>query len=82
MVLGVLFLLAGSFVIGMTDIGLLAVAGALGIGVTLAILARPHLGLYILLIFAYTNLSTALNDSFGIPSVNKLLVALILLLVV
>lgn len=81
MILGALFVMAGSFVIGMTDIGILAVAGALGIGVTLSILARPHLGLYILIIFTYTNLSTVLNDAFSIPSVNKILVALILVAV-
>ena len=75
--IGALFVLAGSFVIGMTDLGIIAVAGALGIGVTMGILARPHLGMYILTIFIYTNLSTVLNEAFGVPSLNKILVALI-----
>lgn len=80
--LGALFVLAGSFVIASDDkLGIIVVAGVIGIAMVLSILARPYLGMYILTVFTYTNLSTVLNEAFGVPSVNKILVVLILVAV-
>ena len=80
--LGAFLMLIGSLIIGLTDLGIVAVAGALGIGLVLGILARPYVGMYILTLFIFTNLSTVLNEAFGIPSLNKILVALIFVAVI
>jgi|GEM_PF-781194 len=78
----IMFILAGSYVISASDkLGIIVVAGAMGIAMVLSILARPFLGMYILTVFTYTNLSTVLNEAFGVPSVNKILVVLILVAV-
>lgn len=80
--IGALIMLLGSLIIGLTDLGIVAVIGAGGIGFVMAILARPYLGMYVLTLFIFTNLSTVLNEAFGIPSLNKILVALIFVAVI
>ena len=80
--IGAIIMLLGSLIIGLTDLGIVAVIGAGGIGFVMAILARPYLGMYVLTLFIFTNLSTVLNEAFGIPSLNKILVALIFVAVI
>jgi putative inorganic carbon (hco3(-)) transporter len=77
-----LLILAGSYVIGGTDNGLLVLIGVIGVAVVGAIMARPQIGMFILVIFIYTNMSTVLSEAFGIPSLNKILVILIFFSVV
>ena len=77
-----LLILAGSYVIGGTENGLLVLIGVIGLAIVGAIMARPQIGMYILVIFIYTNMSTVLTDSFGFSALNKLLVILIFVSVV
>ncbi|MDQ7036647.1 MAG: O-antigen ligase family protein [Anaerolineae bacterium] len=81
-VLSIMLLLGGSYVIGGTDMGILVVIGVLGIAFVGVIMARPQIGMFVLVIFIYTNMSTVLSDKFGIPSLNKVLVILIFVSVI
>lgn len=72
-----IILLAASYVIGSTTLGLWAVAGILGVIVATLILLQPELGAYILVAMVYLNLSSIIELSIGIPSLNKYIVALI-----
>ncbi|GAB1422467.1 hypothetical protein MASR2M15_27010 [Anaerolineales bacterium] len=76
--LGVGTSVAGGFVIGQTTYGALAVAALLGMIFVAVMIARPYWGLYILVFVTYSNMSWVATDSFGIPSINRPLVALIL----
>jgi O-antigen ligase len=80
--IGLIVTMAGAYVIGAGQYGTWVIAGVMGIGVTLAVVVRPHYGVYLLVLFVYTNLSTLLMDAFGLPSMNKILVALIFVSVI
>jgi putative inorganic carbon (HCO3(-)) transporter len=76
-VFGMALTLATSVLIGATDYGFLAFGGVLALVGAIVILLRPQLGLYLLIVFVYANLSDVLEVTFGIPSTNKFLVGLI-----
>ncbi len=59
-----------------TSIGLYSVMGLLGVIMVMAIIVRPSLGAYILIIAIYTNISKLLTDM-GYPSTIKPLVAIV-----
>ncbi len=69
--------LLGGMVIGATDYSYLIVAAILALAVATSILIRPELGVYILVVFIFANLSDVLEVQFGVPDSNKFLVALI-----
>jgi O-antigen ligase len=75
--LGAGIAIMGSMAIGATPYGFLVFGGVMALVAGLAIMLRPELGLYLLVIFVFTNLSDVLEVAFGIPSTNKPLVALI-----
>ncbi len=61
------------------DSATLVVGGVLGAIIAVWVVLRPQIGLYLLTIFTYLNLSDVLEVSFGIPKINQPLVALIFL---
>lgn len=71
--------LAGSVLIGSTGYGMFVVAGVFALIGGVAVVLWPQIGLYILVIFLFTNASDVLQVSFGLPSTNKPLVALLLI---
>lgn len=73
----VLLVIGGSIIIGLTEFGVYVVLGLLGVMTLVMILARPYIGLYILIIFYYLNLSWNATDQFGIPSLNRPMIAFI-----
>jgi putative inorganic carbon (hco3(-)) transporter len=77
-----LIILGGSWVIGATDQGIMVIAGIIGLVMGAIVMINPHIGLYILVVFIYTNLPTVLSDAFGLPSLNKILVILIFVSVI
>lgn len=72
----VLFVLAGSYVIGATNYGVFVVLGFVAIVFGIAMVVRPDIAMILLVASIYTNSSDVLEVSFGIPSTNKALVAL------
>lgn len=74
---GIAVAIVGSYIIAATEYGpylLVACVGAIG---ALMIINRPKIGVYILIVFIYLNLSSIIEIEFGIPSINKALVALV-----
>ncbi len=69
--------LIGGFVIGTTGYGYAVLFGVIGVVVAVLVAVRPVLGVYILTVNVYLNLSDLLEVNLGIPSANKWLVALI-----
>ncbi len=69
--------LVGGFVIGTTDNGVVVVAAVIGVVLAVVIAVRPVLGVYLLTVNVFLNLSDLLEVNLGIPSANKWLVALI-----
>jgi len=67
--------LAGSWVIGKTDLGIVAVGGVIAVVGGVVMVIRPDIAMFILVASLYTNSSDVLEVAFGIPSTNKLLVA-------
>lgn len=61
--------------------GLYVLAGIIGIGVVAATALRPQLGVYILAVVIFTNLSDVFTD-LGLPSINKPLVGLLVVSVI
>src|SRR5258708_14286938 len=61
--------LAGSFVIGATNYGPFVIVGVLALVLAALIVAQPEIGLYVLIVFVYLNLSDVLKGTFGIPIV-------------
>lgn len=76
-VLAIAVALLGGMVIGATEYSYLILAATLALAVATSILIRPELGLYILVVFVFANLSDVLEVQFGIPDSNKFLVGLI-----
>lgn len=69
--------LIGGYLIGTTDYDYAVLFGVIGVVVAMLVAVRPVLGVYILTITVYLNLSDLLEINLGIPSANKWLVALI-----
>ncbi|MCL4300653.1 MAG: O-antigen ligase family protein [Anaerolineae bacterium] len=61
-----------------TAVGILALAGLLAVSLGVAILMRPQLGAYILVLSVFTNVSSILTDQ-GWPGINKPLIVLVFL---
>jgi len=78
-ILALVVALAGGYVIGTTGYGMVVVFGLIGVIVAVLIAIRPVLGVYILTVTVYLNLSDILETTLGIPNANKWLVALIAL---
>lgn len=76
-ILALLVTLGASAAIGITDQAYLVFGAVMAAILALAILVRPELGVYVLIVFIFANLSDVLETQFGIPSTNKFLVALI-----
>lgn len=72
-----LFLLVAGVMYRGEQIGQYALAGLVGLGGVALVFARPRLGIYLLIITIYSNMSTLLIWQ-GFPSINKPLAALIL----
>ena len=68
-------LLTAIILFGDQQMGQLAVAGLGGLVVTALMFTHPPLGIYLLIITIYTNMSTVLGR-LGVPSINKPLAAL------
>src|SRR5688500_16852277 len=66
--------LAGSYVIGTTNYGIFVIAGILALMVAARVMTSPALGLYLLVVFVFLNLSDIMKQSFGIPSMIRPLV--------
>ncbi len=65
--------------VGFRDtIGLYLVVGVIGLSLTLATSLRPELGVYLLMITVFSNLSSVFTDN-GLPGINKPLIGLIIL---
>ncbi len=64
-----------------SKIGLLALGGLLAGLAAVAIFLRPHWGAYLLIITLYTNMSSIFSQN-GLPSINKPLVAFVLVAVI
>ncbi len=75
--MGFVITVAGTFAIGKMNLGLWVVGGVVAGLIAVAIIFKPEAGLYILVFFVFANLSDVLEVTFGIPSTNKALVALI-----
>lgn len=67
----------GSYIIGSTPYGLYVVVAVLGAVTSLVVVNNPNLGVYILVVFIYLDFSSVIEIAFGIPSINKVLVALV-----
>lgn len=76
--IGLAAVFAANFLMSQTGEVFLIVGGILGAFVALWIALRPQIGLYIIVIFTYMNLSDVLEVSFGIPKINQPLIGLIL----
>lgn len=63
------------------SLGLYALVGIAGIGMVAATALRPQLGIYILAVVIFTNVSSAMTDN-GLPGINKPLVGLIIVSVI
>lgn len=78
LVMGAVATIVGaSWAIGSTGFGIWITFGLVAAGVGVMIINNPPLGVYLLVVFIYLNLSDVLEVSFGIPSINKALVALV-----
>ncbi|PJF37284.1 MAG: hypothetical protein CUN49_01115 [Candidatus Thermofonsia Clade 1 bacterium] len=76
--LGLIAVIVANYLMATTASAFLIAGGVIGAFVALWVVLRPQMGLYILAIFTYMNLSDALEVSFGIPKINQPLIALIL----
>lgn len=72
----ILVVLAGSYAIGATKYGIFVVVGLMAVVAGPIMVVRPEMAMYILVFSIYTNASDVVEVAFGIPSTNKLLVAL------
>ncbi len=74
--------LAGGYFIGKSDKGILIVLGALVVLAGIYVAGRPQVGLYLLVAFVYLNLSDIMKANFGIPSIIRPLIGLMLVSVI
>jgi O-antigen ligase len=80
--LGLIAVFIANYLMAATDSAFLIAGGVIGAFVALWVVLRPQVGLYILAVFTYLNLSDALEVNFGIPKINQPLIALILVSVI
>lgn len=73
----VIITLLASAGIGATQHGYVVFGLVLSLVIAMGILIRPELGIYILVVFIFANLSDVLEIEFGVPDSNKFLVGLI-----
>jgi O-antigen ligase len=74
---GALIAVGMSAVIGLDSRGSLIILVAIAVVAGLFMVMRPPFGMFVLIIFVYLDLSNIIEVNWGIPSLNKLLVALI-----
>jgi putative inorganic carbon (hco3(-)) transporter len=79
---GTLIAVAMSAAVGAIANGWLVILGAIAMVVGLTMVMRPPLGMFVLIVFIYLDLSNIIEINWGIPSLNKLLVALIFVAVI
>ncbi|MEL6527122.1 MAG: hypothetical protein AAFQ07_15575, partial [Chloroflexota bacterium] len=72
-----LVVVLSSYLVATTPYGFYLLGAVIAAVAGLIIINRPSIGVYVLVMFVYLNLSDILEVQFGIPSANKLLVALI-----
>jgi O-antigen ligase len=77
LIVAFLSVVLGTFAIGKMNLGLWVVGGVVAALIGISIIFKPEFGLFVLVFFVYGNVSDVLEVSFGIPSTNKALVALI-----
>jgi O-antigen ligase len=77
LVVGTAVALVGSALIGMTNAGIWVILGVIASFTGIVMVLRPAFGVFVLVAFVYLNLSDIIEVQFGIPSLNKLLIALI-----
>ncbi|MFQ3536917.1 MAG: O-antigen ligase family protein [Aggregatilineales bacterium] len=75
--LGLIAVIIANYLMASTSSAALIAGGVIGAFVALWVALRPQVGLYLLVVFTYLNLSDALEVSFGIPKINQPLIALI-----
>jgi putative inorganic carbon (hco3(-)) transporter len=78
-VLGTLMALGMSAAVGTFSQGSLVILGAIGGSAAIYMVLRPSFGMYVLCVFIYFDASNLIEIQWGIPSLNKILVALILI---
>ena len=69
--------LFGSTLIGATDLGIYIVLGLVSLIFVVNIIIQPYIGLYIVVVFVYLNISWIFTDNFDVPSINRPMVALV-----
>ncbi|NWF71318.1 MAG: O-antigen ligase family protein [Chloroflexi bacterium] len=74
---GALIAIGGSAAVGAIANGWLVVLGGIAAIMGLLMVLRPSFGMTVLIVFVYMDLSNLIEVNWGIPSLNKLLVALI-----
>ncbi|MEO0597765.1 MAG: hypothetical protein AAF126_16770, partial [Chloroflexota bacterium] len=72
-----LVVILSSYLVATTPYGFYLLGAVIAAVGGLVVINRPSIGVYVLVMFVYLNLSDILEVQFGIPSANKLLVALI-----
>jgi O-antigen ligase len=77
MVVGIVLVVACGFLIGQGEKGLYVLAGVIGLIAGVVIAIKPRVGIYLLVVFVYLNFSDILEVYFGIVSINKVLVTLV-----
>lgn len=77
LVVGTAVALVGSAIIGITNAGIWVILGVIAGFTGIVMVLRPAFGVFVLVAFVYLNLSDIIEVQFGIPSLNKLLIALI-----
>jgi putative inorganic carbon (hco3(-)) transporter len=74
--------LGGSYLIGSTSLGVGVVLAVLVVLAGIYVASRPEVGLYLLVAFVFLNLSDIMKANFGIPSIIRPLIALMLVSVI
>lgn len=72
----------GSIVIGATELSALVLAGLVAVIIFVNVFLHPSVGLYLVIGVTYLNLSWIATDAFGIPSLNRPLMAFIFVSVI
>lgn len=80
--LAVAIVFSGSIIIGATQLGALVLAGLVAAIIFANVFLHPSVGLYLVVGITYLNLSWIATDAFGIPSLNRPLMAFIFVSVV
>ncbi|MFN8530230.1 MAG: O-antigen ligase family protein [Anaerolineae bacterium] len=78
---GFVLILGGNFLIAHYGLGLYVIGGFAAVVFGSLIVLRPPVGVYLLTVFIYLNLSNVLEVALHIPSINKPVVALVVIAV-